>query len=108
MPSGEQESLLRRASGYGATQPAADERERDDIDTDVPVHLNQFRSNIRQCKTALVLTLSAALGTGLWHLSRLPAPRSLGGDAGWFPAAVWGCDIASVVLTVSLISLLCN
>lgn len=102
MPPGEQEALLRRQSDYGATQAVPDERERDDIDIDVPVHLTQFRSNIWKCKAALVLTLSAALGTGVWHMTRLPVPRSLGGAVGgWYPTAVWGCDLASVVLTVS-------
>lgn len=103
MPTGEQQSLLRPQSGYGATQ-AAPERDRDDIDIDVPIHLTQFRNNIRQCKGALVLTLCAALGTGIWHLTRLPVPRSHGGVGGWFPAAAWGCDLAAIVFTVSFIS----
>lgn len=102
MPTGEQESLLRHPSDYGATQSVVDERERDDIDIDVPVHLTQFRANIRQCKAALVLTLSAALGTGIWHLTRLPAPRSMGGAAvGWFRTVAWSCELATIVLTVS-------
>lgn len=104
MPTGEQQSLLSRQAGYGATQsaPAAPERDRDDIDIDVPVHLTQFRDNIRQCKAALVLTLSAALGTGIWHLTRLPVPHKLGSSiGGWYPAAVWGCDLTALVFTVS-------
>lgn len=110
MPTGEQESLLRRQTGYGATQtaPAAPEPDRDDIDIDVPVHLTQFRDNIRSCKTALVLTLSAALGTGLWHWSRLPKPHTLSGDGGWYNAATWGCDLTALVFTVSCLAMSAN
>lgn len=78
-----------------------------DPETDRPVRLRSFRRNVRRCKVALAWGLTAALASGIAHITSLPIPklsdlREPLRNPVWLNTARWGTDAVILIFTVGL------